>query len=230
MCTAIAKKGNDLLYGFNLDIDPGVWSFDIYKTNNYFTIGIKVGKTVYFTHGVNRNGHFSNVPYMNGERFKVPKGSRRERIDLMADRYIRGKYSFEEINLICQTKSIVSIPAATMHSLVGNEDGKLLIIEPGYGFKKVDDDFAVIANFPVLTTLDDYSNPFYGKDRYDKAKTILESAGECFSVQDALNLLYDVRQGGKWGTRVSFVYSKNENSVYYFLDGDMSKVEVHRFK
>ena len=95
MCTAIAKKGHDLLYGFNLDIDPDVWDFSLYKSDKVFTVGIKVGSTVYYTHGVNRDGHFGNVPYMNGAEFTPPRGARRERIDLMTDRYIRGNYSFE---------------------------------------------------------------------------------------------------------------------------------------
>ena len=30
MCTGFVRKGKDLIYGFNLDIDPNVWSFDIY--------------------------------------------------------------------------------------------------------------------------------------------------------------------------------------------------------
>ena len=31
MCTAIAKKGTDVLYGYNLDIDPAVWSYKLIK-------------------------------------------------------------------------------------------------------------------------------------------------------------------------------------------------------
>lgn len=29
MCTGFVKKGNDLLFRFNLDIDPNVWDFDV---------------------------------------------------------------------------------------------------------------------------------------------------------------------------------------------------------
>lgn len=229
MCTAIAKKGNDLIYGYNLDIDPEVWKFRIYKTKKLFTVGITVGKTVYYTHGVNESGQFGNVPYMNGERFEIPKGAKRERIDLMTDRYIRGRYSFGDVERIAREKTLVSIPAATMHSLVGSGQGEFLIAEPGYGCKRVKEDYAVITNFPVLTQLEDYSNPFYGKERYDTARAVLSGSGENFSAADALELLYEVRQEGRWGTRVSFVYSRSENSVYYFLDGDNGDIRVHRF-
>ena len=229
MCTAIAYKGNDLLYGFNLDIDPAVWQFSVHKTKSVFAIGITVGKTTYYVHGVNKNGCFGNVPYMNGESFPVPRGMRKERIDLMSDRYLRGKYSFSDIEEILRTKAVVNIPAATMHSLIGGADGDFLIVEPGYGYKKVKERFALLTNFPVLTTLSDDSNPFYGKDRYDKAYAVLSKAGVDFSVQDALRLLYGTKQTGQWATRVSFVYSLRQNTVYYFLDGDISRIETHSF-
>lgn len=227
MCTAIMKKGDDLIYGFNLDIDPGVWDFGIYKTKNYFTVGITVGKTVYFTHGINKVGAFGNVPYMNGEEFTPPKGARRERIDLLVDRYIRGKYTFSDVERISAEKTLVNVPAATMHSLIGDGSGNALILEPGYGVEKVESDYAVLANFPVLAELSDYSCPFYGKDRYDRAEAVLRESGSDFSVSDALALLSDVKQEGKWATRVSFVYSRNENAVYYFLNGDSTMLERH---
>lgn len=229
MCTAIAFKGNDLIYGFNLDIDPDMWQYSVHKTKSVFAIGITVGKTTYYVHGVNKNGHFGNVPYMNGDTFAIPRGARRERIDLMSDRYIRGKYSFGDVEEILRTKEAVNIPAATMHSLIGNENGDFLIVEPGYGTRKVEEHFAVLTNFPTLAELPDYSNPFYGKDRYDKAFSALSKAGTDFSAEDALQLLYETKQEGQWGTRVSFVYSQNRNTVFYFLDGDISHIETHVF-
>lgn len=229
MCTALAFKGNDLLYGFDLDADTEVWNFSVYKTKFLFALGVTVGKTTYFVHGVNKNGCFGNVPYMNGEVFPVPKGAKRERIDLLSDRYIRGKYSFDDVEEILRAKTLVNIPQATMHSLIGNGDGRFIIAEPGYGVKNVDGNYAVLTNFPVLTSLSDYSNPFFGKDRYDKAVSVLSDAGKDFSVSDMLKLLYETRQEGRWGTKASFVYSKNENAVYYFLNGDINRVETHRF-
>ena len=54
-------------------------------------------------------------------------------------------------------------------------------------------------------------------DRYDAALSILRESGDDFSARDALKLLDAVKQTGHWGTRVSFVYSGNENAVYYAL-------------
>lgn len=229
MCTAIAKKGKDILYGFNLDIDPETWNFALYKNAKVFTVGIKVGSTLYYTHGVNRDGHFGNVPYMNGEPFTPPRGIPRERIDLMTDRYLRGKYSFADVETVIRTRTPTSIPAASMHSLIGDRDGNLLIVEPGYGHRAVTENYAVLTNFPVLTELPDYSNPFYGKDRYDRAVQVLSESGDDFSVDDALQLLAELCQTGPWGTRISFVYSVNENKVTYFLNGDATKIQTHCF-
>lgn len=229
MCLAIAFRGNDLLYGFNMDIDPAVWQYSLQKTKNYFAVGITVGKTTYCVHGIHKNGSFGNTPYMNGEAFPAPKGMRRERIDLMNDRYIRGRYAFSDIEEILRTKAVTNIPAATMHSLIGNAAGEMYIVEPGCGYKQVKDRYAVLSNFPVLTALPDYDSPFYGKDRYDKAVSVLKTAGADFSVGDALRLLYDTRQEGQWATRVSFVWSQNQNKVFYFLDGNAAKIETHVF-
>ena len=229
MCTAIAYKGNDIIYGFNFDVDPKVWNYSLHKTKSVFAVAITVGKTSYFVHGVNKCGNFGNVPYMNGATFTVPRGAKRQRIDLMNDRYIRGNYTYDDIKKIISDKTVTCISAATMHSLIGNADGDFLIVEPGYGVKSISENFAVLTNFPVFADLSDFSNPFYGKDRYDKVLSELSSAGKEFSAKDALNILYEARQEGKWGTRVSFVYSRNENKVYYFLDGDISNTETHSF-
>ena len=229
MCTGFVYKGKDLLYGFNLDIDPNVWSFDVYKTKNYFTVGIKVGSTTYFTHGVNRNGNFGNLPYMNGEEFKCPKGCAKQRIDLLIDKYIRGKISFDEIRDIVSTKTLTNAPAASMHSLVGDIDGNILLLEPGYGIKEIDEKYGVIANFPALARLNNYDNPFYGKERYDTVSKALAKADDDFSADDALGLLEKVKQTGQWATRVSFVYSRNDNSVHYCLDNRFDEISVHEF-
>ncbi|MGN0518104.1 MAG: hypothetical protein ACI4II_05220 [Acutalibacteraceae bacterium] len=230
MCTGFIKKGDDLLFGFNLDIDPNVWNYGLYMTKNYFTVGIKVGKTLYFTHGVNKDGHFGNVPYMNGSvdsKRKVIKNS--VRIDLITDRYIRNKYSFDDVLDIVKTKTVVNIPNGSMQSLLGDAQGNILLVEPDYGYKRIDENYAVITNFPLLTTLDDYSSPFYGKDRYDRVTEVLSASDNTFSPMDGIELLRSVKCDGKWGTRISFVYSKNENCVYYCLDGDFNNIKKWPF-
>ena len=228
MCTAIAFRGRDTIYGFNLDVDPAQWNFGIYKTKKYFTVGITVGSTTYFTHGVTADGRFGNVPYMNGKDFAVPKGKKRERIDLMTDRYIRGKYSFADVKRALEEKVLVSPKGLSMHSLLGGE-GELIIAEPGCGAVTVSEHFAAITNYPVLAEEQDFSHPFYGYDRRQRALKQLRGAGEDFSPADALKILEEAKTDGQYGTRVSFVYSRAENAVFYCLDGDFTNVQIHRF-
>ena len=229
MCTGFVRKGKDLIYGFNLDIDPNVWNFRLYKTDSYFTVGIKVGSTVYFTHGVNSKGNFSNLPYMNGLQQNIKSVKPTARVDLLTDRYIRGKYSYSDIEEIVSAKNVVNFKDNSMHSLLCDSEGHIMLIEPGYGIKQITSDYGLIANFPILADLTDFSNPFYGKDRYDKAEEILKHSDDDFNVQDGLALLKQVRQIGQWGTKISFVYSRNENAVYYCLDGNFEKIEKHKF-
>ena len=70
---------------------------------------------------------------------------------------------------------------------------------------------------------------FYGVDRYRKSLSTLRNSTDDFSVVDGLKLLNEVKQTGEWGTRFSFVYSKNEDTVYYCTEGDFDHVKVHHF-
>lgn len=226
MCTAFIKKGNDILYGYNLDVDPAVWNYRVVKRKGLFSIGIKVGSTLYLTHGVNSLGNFGNLPYMNGpvsEKAVRPKGY--HRLDLLNDRYIKGTYSYDAVHEIVTTCPVVNIANASMHSLIGDAKGHMLLVEPGFGWKELEGDFAVVTNFPVLTELKDYSNPFFGYERYCKTVQMLSETGSDFGVSDALAVLRLACQGGQWGTRVSFVYSQNENAVYFVMDRDFGNVQ-----
>lgn len=226
MCTAIFKKSGDTLFGYNLDLDPSVWNYKLKKTSDLFSVTIKVGSTVYYTHGVNSNGQFANLPYMNGEvNGSSGAGSNRYRIDLLVDRYIKGKLQFADVLETVKTKQIVNLPNSSMHSLFGDGKGHILLVEPDLGYREISDDFAVVTNFPILKQPADFDNPFYGKDRFDKAVEILSKNDENFSVSDALRLLESVKQTGQWGTRLSFVYSANENAVYYCENGEFNRIQ-----
>ena len=54
-----------------------------------------------------------------------------------------------------------------------------------------------------------------GDDRYERALQLLDRYENDFSISDAFTLLHAVRQEGAWATRVSFVYSAKEQTVYY---------------
>lgn len=66
-------------------------------------------------------------------------------------------------------------------------------------------------------------------DRYERTQTLLERAGPDFSAQDAFAVLRAVSQEGPWATRVSFVYSAKEHTVYYVQNNRFDAVQSHRF-
>lgn len=230
MCTAIAYKGNDLIYGFNLDIDPKVWNYDVYMTKKYFSVGITVGSTTYLTHGITADGIFANIPYMNGPREFYPVGTKKHRIDLVVNKILRGKMNISEVKeiLCADGQSIASPKNLSFHSLFGDSKGDFLLVEPGIGYRDIKESYGVVTNFPVLRE-GDYSDVYYGSDRYEKAKAGLETASSCFNAENALDLLHSVSQEGEWATRVTFAYSQNENTVYYYLNNDRENVKVHKF-
>ncbi len=230
MCTAIAYKGNDLIYGFNLDVDPNVWKYDVYKTKNYFSVGITVGSTTYLTHGVTSDGVFANIPYMNGPQESYPVGTKKHRIDLVVNKILRGKMPLSAVKEILSAdgQSIASPKNLSLHTLFGDSNGDCFIVEPGIGYRDIRENYCTITNFPVLRE-GDYANEYYGLDRYVKAKAGLENASDRFTPENALDLLYSVRQEGQWATRVTFAYSQNENAVYYYRNNDRNHVRIHRF-
>ncbi len=227
MCTGFLFKGKDTIYAYNLDVDPSTWSFSIYKNKRYFALGLIIGSSTYFTHGVNNNAMFACLPYMNGESNILTKGIKRERIDLLVNKYIRSKYNYEEVLEIPKTKEIINLPNVNLHSLISDGNNALLV-EPGIGTKEINNKYFVISNFPIQVKLEDYSNPFYGKDRYDLVNKELNTRDE-LSPCDALDILRKVKQDGKWATRISFVYSKLENKVYYCIDGNFENILIHQF-
>lgn len=230
MCTAFIKRGTDLLFGYSLDLDPEAWDYRIVKNKSLFTVAIRVGSTTYYTHGVNASGRFANLPYMNGEDTgHRGVGRNQYRIDLLADRYIRGRLSYAEVLDIARTKTVISGAGGSFHSLIGDAEGHILLLEPVYGFRAIDGDYACVTNYPAIPVLSDYSNPFYGKERCDAAAKILSESGADFGVEDGLRLLETVKQEGQWGTRLSFLYSRRENAVYYCIDGDFEHVEKWQF-
>ena len=70
---------------------------------------------------------------------------------------------------------------------------------------------------------------YYGVDRYETALNMIGKAGEGFTTEDALAVLDAVKQVQWAPTQVSFVYSQNENRVYYTLQHDFNHIRIHQF-
>ena len=75
--------------------------------------------------------------------------------------------------------------------------------------------YSLITNYSILSP--EITKPYIvsGDDRFERADELLKHCNDSFSVAEAFQILKSVKQEGIWATRVSFVYSVNENRVYY---------------
>lgn len=190
--------------------------------------------------GVNKNGNFGNQ--LNNMRFSKAGFEVNENcvpLYYLVDSFIRGKNTLRDVERYVRTKKIVNLPTGSidvpdmgMHSLMSDAKGNILVVEPGNGFCVLSEKYGVMSNFSVLELPGDFTPEnfeYYGKDRYDTALSILRASNDDFSVRDGLALLDAVKQVGEWGTRVSFVYSGNENAVYYTTEHAFKHVKKHCF-
>ena len=85
--------------------------------------------------------------------------------------------------------------------------GRVLIIEPGIGYRYEQENFSLITNYSILKP--DITKPYIvSRDtRYEVAKSYWQDMIKIFSVNDAFKVLKSVSQKDLWATRVSFVYS-----------------------
>ena len=231
MCTRFVHRGDDVMTGFNFDIDLAVWDYKIIKEKDRFYIGILRPDGVRHSyHGVNRNGNVGTLLYVHGN----PAGTYQDSIDCMTiadltEQFIQAKISFDDARQIVQERKIVYAPDATMQAMLSDRQGRTLVIEPGIGWREDDGRCSLMTNYSILAP--ESTRPFLvpGDDRYERAARLLSHCGAHFTVSDALAVLWAVRQEGIWATRVSFVYSAREHAVYYVQDNEFSQIEKYEF-
>ena len=229
MCTRFVYRGNDIITGFNFDIDLAVWNHKIIKEKDRFYIGIlRPDGNRHSYHGVNCNGNVGTLLYVHGN----PAGAYREDKDCititdLTEQFIQAKISFDDALHIVQTRKIVYAPDTTMQAILSDWQGRTLIIEPGLGYREDTGRYSLLTNYSLLEP--ESTCPFIvpGDDRYERASHLLNGYGNNFSVADAFSVLQAVRQEGPWATRVSFVYSSREQAVYYVKNNDFAQIEKY---
>jgi len=67
MCTRFVYHGNDVITGFNFDIDLAVWKHKVIGEKDRFYIGILQPDGTYHSyHGVHQNGNVGTLLYVHG--------------------------------------------------------------------------------------------------------------------------------------------------------------------
>ncbi len=260
MCTAFVRRGNDVIVGFNMDINIGAFEYKVFTEDDKFYIGSYTGdreSTILENFAIPKNyvieNHYRKIQGVNNKGcsgnqlinmdfhkapFRIDEKT--FLIDQLIDDYISGRSTMDDIIHLANEKEIVNIPTGAidiptpaLHSILSDSEGRIMILEPGNGYSIIQEKYAVLSNFAILELPDDFVPEkfgYYGKDRYDKAMGLLRKSTDDFSVNEGLEILNAVKQVGNWATRVSFVYSRNENAVYYSLEGDFEHITRHQFK
>ncbi len=231
MCTRFVYHGSDIITGFNFDIDLSVWTHKVMKEKERFYIGILRPDGFYHSyHGVNQNGNAGTLLYVHGN----PAGAYQEGSNILTiadltEQFIKAQISFDEVLQIVKSKKIVYAPDATMQAMLSDVHGRVLVIEPGIGYREENGTYSLITNYSLLNPESTRNFIVPGDDRYERALRLLDSCKNEFSVSDAFTLLHTVRQEGAWATRVSFVYSVNERTVYYAENNHFEHIERFAF-
>ena len=93
-----------------------------------------------------------------------------------------------------------------MQAMLSDKKGRVLIIEPGIGYKYEQEKFSLITNYSILKP--DITKPYIvsGDTRYEVAKKLLAGYDKNFSVTDAFKVLKSVSQKGLWATNHTLLY------------------------
>ena len=122
MCTRFVYNGNDMITGFNFDIDLAVWKTKVIKEKERFYIGILRPDGIYHSyHGVNRNGNVGTLLYVHGN----PDGIYQRKSDCvtiadLTEQYIKAQISFDEVLQIVKSKQVTYAPDATMQAMLSD--------------------------------------------------------------------------------------------------------------
>lgn len=231
MCTRFVYHGNDIITGFNFDIDLSVWKHRVMEEKERFYIGILRPDGIYHSyHGVNQNGNVGTLLYVHGN----PDGAFRDNPDCMTiadltEQFIKAQISFDDALQIVKTKKITYAPDTTMQAMLSDTYGRVLVIEPGIGYREEHREYSLITNYSLLKPESTKNYIVPGDDRYERALQLLDNFEKDFSVSDAFTFLHAVRQEGAWATRVSFVYSAKGHTVYYVKNNQFEHIKKFVF-
>lgn len=227
MCTRFVFRGDsDMVTGFNFDIDLAVWDHRLIVENDRFYIGIlRPDGLRHGYHGVHANGNAGTLLYVHGD----PAGAYRPDADCetvadLTEAFISSVLSYDDVRTLLTCKTVTYAPDATMQAMLSDAQGRTLIIEPGIGWREETvSRFSLITNYSLIDPARTAPYIVPGDDRYVRAQALLAANGNDLSVADALEVLRAVRQEGAWATRLSFVYSRQEQAVTYCENGDFTQ-------
>lgn len=231
MCTSFVSRNSGTMIGMNFDNNGMKYSISK-KHNDWFVVYVNGGKGSYPSFGVDKLGRFFNnlVVDSNGKGlYRRPSVNVTHTTKLITD-VLNKTIICEELSAYLDSVEIVNTPDWSCHNMVIDSEANVWIIEPGRGnifSGATESPFVVMTNTSVVDMGTDAGAAVC--DRYRTASDML-SRKEEMSVDDAFEILERVCQSsGEWKTDLSFVYSKEKQTVYYCYNREFATRHEHRF-
>ena len=213
MCTSIVSNRKKTIVGWNLDLLD--MQHRVRQADHGVYIEINDAKEGWLPlFGANSRGDFVCMPTcwpFDGR--SNPEGDEPNVIMLDIDLLLMKKTLFE-IKEIAETGKVCSVPGVTFMSCLSDADGNVLQIVPGQGslfFEKPA--FSVMTNFSPFGSGGE-EHPWMGKDRFEKAQSMLEKADDGFDVENCFEILKEVSQT-VCPTVVSMVFDVSDKTVFW---------------
>lgn len=109
MCTRFVYRGDNIITGFNFDIDIVEWNHKVINTKDCFYIGImRPDGMRHSYHGVNRNGNVGTLLYVHGNLSGTYQDSK-DCITIadLVEKFIQAEVSFDDVLQILKERKIV---------------------------------------------------------------------------------------------------------------------------
>ncbi len=222
MCTSFIYRGNDTIIAMNFDNNGMKYSIDT-KNPDWFTVLVDGGRGKYPSIGVDYCGRFFNnqVVDSNGKgQYRRPSKKVTHTTKLISD-ILSGTIQVDALSEYLSAVEVVNTPDWSCHNMICDSNANTWAVEPGRGniFNTAkDSDYFIMTNFSLWDNI--YENVKSDCFRFKTVTSKLEAANE-LDVDSAFEILDRVKQReGEWITELSLVFSKNNKTVYYCLNGN----------
>ena len=213
MCTSLISNRNRTIAGFNLDARDLEYRVRAAKEGVYIEIhDAKEGWMPLF--GANDRGDFVGMPTCWPTDSRSDPEESGENIILLDIDLLMKKRTLEELRTVAERKKIYSIPGLTFMSQLSDQNGNVLQIVPGQGYRYFErPEHMVLTNFSPFKG-NSGVHPLMGYDRYLKAEELLGNVPDDFGVKDCFDVLRRVSQT-VCPTRVSMVFDVTDRKVFW---------------
>lgn len=233
MCTSFMFRGDDTLIAMNYDNHGKNLKLAPYRDDLFLVTLNSFGKDRPLF-GIRSDGVMVNQQVVNEcEKGKYRIGFNVVHTAELVEKILTKPKPINGLAQYLNTHKIVSPPNNSLHMMVACVEEPSYIIEPGRGIIQYPTDkrYIAMSNCPVCDAQKTGTWEGFGVDRQLKVEEVLQNAPNSFGVKDAFQLLEAVHQvDDLWTTEFSFVYSYNENKVYYCYDYKFDEIHEYQMK